>query len=87
MSNDLEQRIAFLEAHAVRREEIRAEIKKAAHELRDDSDFAGPYWSYGADRMVDHVGTKAAKKLGMYVIGAIVAALLLWLGSLGVFFK
>ena len=87
MNETIEQRIAELEAHAVRKEDLRAEIKRAAHELRDDSDFAGPYWRRGADTAVDHLGTKVAKKIGMYIVGAIAAALLIWLGSLGVLFK
>ena len=87
MPDDIEHRIAALEAHAVRRADIRDEIKRAAHELRDDSDFAGPYWRSGADHAIDHLSTKAAKRLAMYVIGAVAAALLIWLGSLGVFFK
>jgi type VI protein secretion system component VasF len=84
---DIEERLSTLEQHAVLREELRGEIKRAAHELRDDSDFAGPYWRRGADTAVDHLGTKVAKKIGMYIVGAIAAALLIWLGSLGVLFK
>lgn len=87
---DLAERVKLLEDQLVvlREELIRemsSEIKRAAHELRDDSDFAGPYWRSGADHVADHLTTKAARKLLLYVIGAIAAGALMWLGSLGIF--
>ena len=86
MQQDLTDRVEALEAQVLAlRGSMRDEIKRAAHELRDDSDFSGPYWRSGADHAVDHLFTKASRKLLMYVAGAIAAALLLWLGSLGIF--
>jgi hypothetical protein len=85
--DSIEARLAWLEQHAVRRAELREEIKKAAHELRDDSDFSRPYWTSGADTATDHLFTKASRKVLIYIAGAAAAAFLLWLGSLGVFFK
>jgi hypothetical protein len=83
---DIAERVDALEAQvSALRDEMRAEIKRAAHELRDDSDFAGPYWRSGADHVTEHLTTKAARKLLMYVIGAIATGLLLWAGSLGIF--
>ena len=86
MQPDLEHRVEALEAQVIAlRESMRYEIKRAAHELRDDSDFSGPYWRSGADHAVDHLFTKASRKLLIYVAGAVAAATLLWLGSLGIF--
>ena len=85
---DLAARVDALEAQLeVLRDELRAEIKRAAHELRDDSDFVGPYWRNGADHVTGHLTDKAARKLLLFVVGAITAALLMWLGSLGLLFK
>jgi dephospho-CoA kinase len=85
--NDLEARIATLEQHAVLRSELRAEIMRAAHELRDNKDFSHPYWRQGLDVMADHGLTKMGRKVLIYVVGACAAAFLLWLGSLGVLWK
>lgn len=85
---DITARVESLEAQIeALRAELRAEIKKAAHELRDDSDFAGPYWRSGADHVTGHLTDKAARKLLLFVVGAVTAALLMWLGSLGLLFK
>jgi hypothetical protein len=83
----IEQRLDALERTAVRRTELRDEIKRAAQELRDDSDFSRPYWQIGADTATEHLVTRASRKLLIWVVGAIGAAALLWLGSLGVFFR
>jgi hypothetical protein len=85
--DEIEARIAALEQHAVLRSELRAEIRRAAHELRDDSDFSHPYWQKGLDVMTDHGLTKLGRKFVVWILGALAAALLLWLGSLGVLWK
>ena len=85
--NDLEARVSTLEQHVVLRSELRAEIMRAAHELRDDSQFSHPYWQKGFDVMADHGLTRAGRKILIYVVGACAAALLLWVGSLGVLWK
>lgn len=84
---DIEDRLSTLEQHAVLRDELRAEIKRAAHELRDDSDFSVPYWQRGADTATEHLLTRAGRKMLIYILGACGAALLLWVGSLGVLWK
>lgn len=72
--DDLESRLATLEQHAVLREELRAEIRRAAHELRDDSEFSRPYWQSGADHMSNHLFDKAARRLLWLVLGIFGAA-------------
>jgi len=84
---DIEERLSTLEQHAVLREELRGEIKRAAHELRDDSDFSRPYWQGGADTATEHLITRAGRKVLIYIAGACAAAFLLWIGSLGVLWK
>lgn len=84
---NIEERLSTLEQHAVLREELRSEIKRAAHELRDDSDFSQPYWAKGLDIMTEHGLTRAGRKILIYVAGAAAAAFLLWVGSLGVLWK
>lgn len=82
--DNLETRVEVLERKlAVLREEMRAEIKRAAHELRQDSDFAKPYWRDGADHITDHLFTQASRKLLWVVLGALGSAFLLWAGSHG----
>ncbi|MEY2656085.1 MAG: hypothetical protein RLZZ524_3113 [Pseudomonadota bacterium] len=84
---DIEERLSVLEQHAVLREELPAEIERVAYRLRDDSDFSHPYWQKGLEVMTDHGLTKMGRKALIYVVGACAAAFLLWLGSLGIFFK
>jgi hypothetical protein len=66
---DIEERLSTLEQHAVLRSELRTEIKRAAHELRDDSSFARPYWQTGADHISNHWFDKAARRLLWLVLG------------------
>ena len=88
MKPELEARVEYLEKQIqTLREEMRAEIKWAAHELRSDSDFIRPYWKDGAEHFLDHIFTLASRKVLWIVLGAIGTAILLWVGSTGVLFK
>ena len=71
---DIEERLSTLEQHAVLRDELRSEIKRAAHELRDDSAFSRPYWQGGADHISNHWFDKAARRLLWAVLGVFGAA-------------
>lgn len=88
MKPDIDQRVEDLERqiHTLR-EELRREIKQAAHELRGDSDFIKPYWKDGAEHFTDHLFTLASRRILWVVLGAIGTAILLWVGSTGVFTK
>lgn len=88
MKPDIDQRVETLERQvATLREEMRREIKQAAHELRGDSDFIKPYWKDGADHFLDHIFTLASRRILWVVLGAIGTAILLWVGSTGVLTK
>lgn len=88
MKPDIDQRVEALERQiSTLREELRQEIKRAAHELRGDSDFIKPYWKDGADHLLDHIFTLASRRILWVVLGAIGTAILLWVGSTGVFTK
>ena len=76
---DLQRRVDHLENQVrVMREEIVDQVKKAAHQLRDDSDFTGPYWRDGVGHVSDHIFTKAGRWLLSivgYAVGAAALAL------------
>lgn len=88
MKPDIDERVEALERQITTlREELRREIKQAAHELRGDSDFIKPYWKDGADHFLDHIFTLASRRILWVVLGAIGTAILLWVGSTGVLTK
>ena len=69
---DLQRRVDHLETQIrVMRDEIVEQVKQAAHQLRDDSDFTGPYWRDGLGHMGEHMLTKA----GRWLIGIVAYAL------------
>jgi hypothetical protein len=76
---DLQRRVDYLETQVrVMRDEIRDEIKAAAHELRDDSDFSGPYWRSGVGHMSEHMLTRMGRwlvRIVGYALGAAALAL------------
>jgi hypothetical protein len=84
--SNIEARVRSLETYVqLLREELRDEIKKAAHELKGDSDFIKPYWRDGAEHFFDHLLTMASRRVFWLVLGAIGTALTLWAGSSGIF--
>ncbi len=86
--DNLDERVEMLERQlVVLREELRREIKQAAHELRGDSDFIKPYWKDGAEHFTEHLFTLASRRILWVVLGAIGTAVLLWVGSTGVLTK
>tara|TARA_R110000868_G_scaffold79462_1_gene226144 strand:+ start:80 stop:430 length:351 start_codon:yes stop_codon:yes gene_type:complete len=67
--------------------ELKSMVIEAAHDLRDDSDFSVPYWKAGADHVADHWWGKLSRRGMVVVLGACAAALLIWLGTLGIVLK
>jgi len=76
--SELEARVAALERQL---EELDDRIIAAAHKLRDDSGFIGPFWRGGADHMGDHMLTRAGRKIFLWVLTGLAGWLLLWAGS------
>ena len=80
--DDLAARVAALERQL---ETLRAELDErivaAAHRLRDDSGFIGPFWRTGAGHMGDHMITVAGRKVFLWIITGVAGALLMWAGS------
>jgi hypothetical protein len=86
--NTLEDRVAALEQQmSTLRSEMRSEVKQAAHELRDDSDFVRPYWVGGLSHMSDHAFTRVSRWAFWIILGSIGSVGLIYLGKLGVLFK
>ena len=82
MSDDLANRVAALEEQVrTLRSEVRGQIVEAAHNLRDDDEFVGPFWRKGADHMGDHIVTRAGRKIFLWIITGVIGALLMWAGS------
>ena len=76
--SELEARVAALERQL---EELDDRIIAAAHKLRDDKGFIGPFWTGGADHMGEHVLTRAGRKIFLWVITGLAGWALLWAGS------
>ena len=71
---DIEERLSTLEQHAVLREELRGEIKRAAHELSGDDGFMKPAAQRFGDHVSNHWFDKAARRLLWLVLGIFGAA-------------
>jgi hypothetical protein len=79
---DLAARVAALERRLDDiRNELQEQIVTAAHKLRDDSGFIGPFWRSGAEHMGEHVVTRAGRKVFLWLATGGAAALLMWAGS------
>lgn len=83
MSNqDLQARVESLEARLdAILNELDERIIMAAHTLRDNQDFIGPFWRGGVDHMGDHMLTRAGRRIVLWLLTAGIGALLLWAGS------
>ena len=62
-------------------------MRQVAKELRDDPDFTDPLYERMAAKIVAHLVSLFARWLTFAVVGSAVGALLIWLGTIGVFFK
>lgn len=62
-------------------------MRQVAKELRDDPEFVDPMYERMAGRIIAHAFTLFARWLAVAVVGSAVGALLIWLGTIGVFFK
>ena len=80
-------------ANGLRTTAITQVIKSPSHasrqskELRDDPEFTDPLYERMAGRIIAHAFTLFARWLAFAVVGSAVGALLIWLGTIGVFFK
>jgi len=66
---------------------LRWVMRQVAKELRDDPQFTGPFYEQMAIQIIRHLFTLFARWLTFAVVGSVVGALLIWLGTLGVFFR
>lgn len=66
---------------------LRWVMRQVAKELRDDPEFTSPMYEKMAARIIAHAFTLFARWLAFAVVGSAVGALLIWLGTIGVFFK
>lgn len=66
---------------------LRWVMRQVAKELRDDPEFVNPVYERMAVRIIAHLFTLFARWLAFAVVGSAVGALLIWLGTIGVFFK
>ena len=66
---------------------LRWVMRKVAKELRDDPEFVNPVYERMAVRIIAHLFTLFARWLAFAVVGSAVGALLIWLGTMGVFFR
>ena len=64
---------------------LRWVMRQVAKELRDDPEFTNPFYQRMAVQIVAHLFTLFARWLAYAVVGSAVGALLIWLGTLGVF--
>jgi len=62
-------------------------MRQVARELRDDPEFVDPVSERLAIKIIAHLFTLFARWLAFAVVGSAVGALLIWLGTIGVFFK
>ena len=86
MTSPIEARVEALERQLdMLRKEMRAEIKAAAHELRDSDSFIMPFWRDGADHAGAHLFSRFARWLAVLVVGALGVWVLLMAGSSGAF--
>ena len=82
MSDDLAARVAALERQLeILRDEMDERIVAAAHRLRDDKSFIGPFWTGGVDHVGDDIVTRAGRKVFLWIVTGIAGALLMWAGS------
>lgn len=66
---------------------LRWAMRQVAKELRDDPEFTNPVYERMAQRIIGHAFSLFARWLAFAVVGSATGALLIWLGTLGVFFK
>ena len=66
---------------------LRWVMRRVAKELRDAPEFTDPLYERMAGRIIAHAFTLFARWLAFAVVGSAVGALLIWLGTIGVFFK
>ena len=66
---------------------LRWVMRRVAKELRDDPEFTDPLYERMAGRIIAHAFALFARWLAFAVVGSAVGALLIWLGTIGVFFK
>ena len=66
---------------------LRWVMRQVAKEIRDDPEFTDPFYERMAQRIIAHAFALFARWLAFAVIGSCVGALLIWLGTIGVFFK
>ena len=66
---------------------LRWVMRQVAKELRDDPEFTDPLYERMAAKIIAHLFTLFARWLAFAVVGSAVGALLIWLGTIGVFFK
>ena len=66
---------------------LRWVMRQVAKELRDDPEFVNPVYERMAVRIIAHLFTLFARWLAFAVVGSAVGALLIWLGTIGVFFR
>lgn len=66
---------------------LRWVMRQVAKELRDDHEFVDPMYERMAVRIIAHLFTLFARWLAFAVVGSAVGALLIWLGTIGAFFK
>ena len=82
MSDDLIARVAALERQLeILRDEMDDRIVAAAHRLRDDQGFIGPFWVGGTKHIGDHMVTVAGRKVFLWILTGVAGALLMWAGS------
>lgn len=62
-------------------------MRHVAKELRDDPEFTNPFYERMAARIIAHAFALFARWLAFAVVGSAVGALLIWLGTIGAFFK
>lgn len=66
---------------------LRWVMRQVARELRDDPEFTDPLYERLAAKIIAHVFSLFARWLTFAVVGSAVGALLIWLGTIGAFFK
>ena len=82
MMGGLERRVESLEREIEQlRDELDERIVVAAHRLRDDQGFIGPFWRTGAGHMGEHLITVAGRKVFLWIATGLLGALLMWAGS------
>jgi hypothetical protein len=91
-----DERLAYVLEHIDRQfeslrqhidERIATELDLYTKRMSTDSDMARPYWVTGSNHIASHWWGWMSKRGMAALLGAVVVALLIWLGSLGIVFK